>query len=233
MIKHQLNTTINNLFDFFLPRICPACQNKMKQDEECICSECFSKIQFATEERLISEYRRKFEGKNIISGFVSLFVFEKDKELQHVIHSVKYQKRFHNGIFLGRVMGIDLADKLKEWEINLVVPIPLHSLKKAERGYNQAYYISKGLERLTKIPLSGNAVKRVRYTQSQTTMNISERSDNMANAFKIKKRNAIAGKNILLIDDVITTGATTSECGRVLLAAGANKVYAASVAIAD
>lgn len=230
---NNLNSTIKNICDFFLPRICPACNSKMSEEEECICAECFSKIESASHERILSEYNRKFKGKNIISGFISLFVFKKDKELQHIIHSIKYQKRYQNGIFLGKVMGIDLADKMAEWEIDLVLPVPLHRLKKAERGYNQSYYIAKGIKKMTGIAICSNAIKRVKYTQSQTTMNIAERAENMADAFKVTGKKNITGKNILLIDDVITTGATTSECGRVLLSAGANKVYAASVAIAD
>jgi ComF family protein len=233
MIGISFNIVLNSFFDFFLPRVCPACNNKMNYEEQCICADCFSKIEAASPERLLSEYRRKFEGKNIISGFTSLFVFKKDEELQHIIHSIKYQKRFQNGIFLGKVMGVDLADKIAEWEVNLLLPVPLHRLKKAERGYNQSYYIAKGLKKILNIEACSSAVKRARYTQSQTTMNIAERAENMADAFKVTGRKKISGKNILLIDDVITTGATTSECGRVLLAAGANKVYAASVAIAD
>jgi len=224
---------ISGLFDFFLPRICPACSKKLTPEEKCICAECYSKIAAAEKERIIAEFRRKFAGKDIISGFTSLFVFEKDKELQHVIHSLKYGQRYQNGIFLGKIMGIELSVILKEWEINLIIPVPLHSLKKAERGYNQSDYIAKGLSRESKIPFSTKTLKRIRYTQSQTTMNIEQRAENMANAFKVKHPEDVTGRKILLIDDVITTGATTSECGKVLLSAGAEKIYAASIAIAD
>jgi ComF family protein len=228
-----MNKAVNIVIDFFLPRICPACNNKLTPEEVCICAECYSNIEHASKERIIAEYRRKFAGKNIISGFTSLFVFEKDKELQHIIHTIKYKQRYQNGIFLGKVMGVELSNIFEEWEISQVIPVPLHSLKKAERGYNQSYYIAKGLSQFSGIPACSNAIKRVRYTQSQTTMNITQRAENMANAFKVKHAKEVEGKNILLLDDVITTGATTSECGRVLLKAGANKVYAASVAIAD
>jgi ComF family protein len=228
-----MTSVFSDIFDFFLPRVCPACSRKLTPEEKCICSDCYSKIASAEKERIIAEYRRKFAGKNIISGFTSLFVFEKDKELQHVIHSVKYGQRYQNGIFLGRIMGIELSVTLNEWGINLIVPVPLHSLKKAERGYNQSEYIAKGLSRETNIPLSTGILKRTRYTQSQTTMNIEQRAANMADAFKVKHPKDAAEKRILLIDDVITTGATTSECGKVLLSAGAEKIYAASVAIAD
>ena len=228
-----MNQRAISLFDFFLPRICPACNNKLSPEESSVCADCLSKIKVAENERLIAEYKRKFEGKNIISGFTSLYIFEKEGTLQHIIHSAKYNQRFLNGIFLGNVMGLHLSDKLDEWEIDSILPVPLHSLKKAERGYNQSYYIAKGLNKVTKIPIDDSSLRRNKYTESQTTMNLQERAENMANAFRIKNKERIKNKNILLIDDVITTGATTSECGRILLAAGAKKVYAASIAIAD
>ncbi|MFO7447845.1 MAG: ComF family protein [Ignavibacteriaceae bacterium] len=228
-----MNEFIISLFDFFLPRFCPACKDKLLPDEVSVCSSCFSKIRPAGDERLTLEYKRKFEGRNIISGFTSLYVFEKDKELQHIIHSIKYTHRFHNGIFLGKALGIYLADLFKQWNIDIIIPVPLHSVKKAERGYNQSYYISKGLNKVIKMPVEDSLIKRIKYTQSQTTMNITERAENIKNAFKVNRKKVVEGKNILLIDDVITTGATTSECGRVLLEAGAKKVYAASIAIAD
>ena len=119
------------------------------------------------------------------------------------------------------------------WNFDLIVPIPLHHLKKAERGYNQSFYIAKGVRKILNIKVSDRIVKRIKYTESQTTMNISEREENIYGAFKVKLKNSISGKNILLIDDVITTGATISECGKILLEAGANRIYAASIAIAD
>ena len=115
----------------------------------------------------------------------------------------------------------------------MIIPIPLHQLKKAERGYNQAYYIAKGVGSKLKVRVSDRAVKRIKYTESQTTMNLNEREENISGAFKVRNQKAVRGKSILLLDDVITTGATISECGKKLLEAGAAKISAASIAIAD
>jgi ComF family protein len=184
-------------------------------------------------EHLQFEFSRKFKGKNIISGFTSLYLFEKDKELQHIIHSLKYNQRFLVGKFLGKNLGSSLKTTISQWNIDLIVPIPLHHLKKAERGFNQSLYIAKGISTVTKLPLNNSIIKRKRFTQSQTTMNLKERQKNISGAFTIKNKNRLSGKNVLLIDDVITTGATISECGKILLEYGAKKVYAASVAIAN
>lgn len=221
-----------SIFDFFLPRFCAGCKQKLTTEEIVICNNCLKSIQTADEDRLKSENQRKFPGDNIISGFLSLFVFEKDKELQNVIHAMKYNSRFLVGKYLGSLIGERLSLKINKWEIDFIVPIPLHHLKKADRGYNQSYYIAKGIGGSLKIPVNTKIIKRTRFTQSQTTMNLKEREENVSEAFKIKRAKNISGKNILLVDDVITTGATTKACAKVIIDAGANKVYAVSIAIA-
>ena len=219
--------------DFFLPRFCPACKIKLLPSENFICHPCLNKIPRINEARLKSEFEKKFYNGNIISGFTSIYLFEKDKELQHLIHSLKYNGKFLTGTFLGELLGKKIRNELLNWNIDLILPVPLHQLKKAERGYNQSFYISKGLSKELKIPLGSGIIKRKKYTQSQTKMNFIERQKNIEEAFKVKSYKKGKGKNILLIDDVITTGATISECGKVLLNSGVKRVYAASVAIAD
>lgn len=224
---------LTSLFDSILPRFCCACKIKLTSKQDTMCESCLSNIQFATDDRLMREFDRKFLNKNIITDFFSPFVFEKDKELQHAVHSLKYEKKFNVGIFLGKTLADNIKRKRPDWRIDLIIPIPLHQLKKAERGYNQSFYIAKGIEKILDIPFSDKVVKRIKYTKSQTTMTLSEREANISGAFKVKNKNAVNGKTILIIDDVITTGATISECGNILLEAGAKNIYAASVAIAD
>jgi ComF family protein len=223
----------NSFFDFFLPRFCCSCTTKLLASQDTMCSSCLSKIQRSTPTRLQREFDRKFSDKKIVSEFYSPFVFEKDKELQHAIHGLKYDKMFPVGIFLGKVLASETKTNHINWQIDLIIPIPLHHLKKAERGYNQSYYIAKGVSKILKAKVSDRNVKRVKYTESQTTMNLNEREENISGAFKVKWKNSVRRKNILLLDDVITTGATISECGKILLEAGAKRIYAASIAIAD
>jgi len=220
------------LFDFILPRFCPSCNSKLEPEEDTVCSSCLSKIKLTTPELIKSEYHRKYESKQIISGFVSQFIFEKDKELQQIIHALKYDKKYQIGIFLGRILGEQFRTQFQNWNINLIVPIPLHHLKKAERGFNQSFYIAKGIASKNFILVYSKAIKRIRFTESQTTMTLKEREVNVEGAFKVRKTENVKGKNILLVDDVMTTGATINECGKVLLEAGANRIYAASVALA-
>jgi len=224
---------LSEVFDFFLPRICPACKNKLEVAEKSICTPCLTKILPADSTRIRFEYQKKFLPKGIISGFTSLYVFEKDKELQRIIHAMKYESNFRIGETLGRLLGDKLQNEMNFKDLDLIIPVPLHHLKKSERGYNQSFYIAKGVNRRLCLALDERCVKRIKYTETQTSMNIKEREKNIAGAFKVRDRNNIEGKNILIVDDVITSGNTVSEFGRTLKENGAGTIYAASIAIAD
>jgi ComF family protein len=222
---------LTEIFDFFLPRLCPSCGNKLNPGEESICVNCLLQIKPATAGRLSHDFQQMFKSKGIIAGFTSLYIFEKDKEIQKIIHAIKYQKRFRTGELLGKLLGEKIRNE--NWNIDLIIPVPLHPLKRSERGYNQSFYIAWGVNKILHKRLDDNSLKRVKYTETQTAMNIVERVENISGAFASSHKKNITGKNILLIDDVITTGSTVSECGKILLENGAAKVFAASLAIAD
>lgn len=225
--------TINSFLDFFIPRYCPSCKKKLKLEENCICDECLSSIKRVDSDRLNFEYQRKFASTEIISGFTSLFVFEKEEALQAFIHSIKYNKRFLNAKYLGKLIGENLRQEIMNWNIDIIVPVPLHSLRKADRGFNQSKYIALGIGKELGIKVKSNLLKRTRYTETQTNLTMKEREENISNAFKAKHKRLIEGKTFLLVDDVITTGATIRECGKALLDEGAVRVYACSAAIAE
>ncbi len=223
----------NQLLDFFLPRLCVSCFSRLDYNENYICNNCFGEINKPDLIRLQHEYNRKFADDKIISGFTSAFVLEKDKALQHLIHSLKYNENFRIGIYLGKIVAQLCREIIMEWNADYIIPVPLHHLKKAERGYNQSFYIAKGIGSTLNIKLSHSKIKRKRYTSTQTALSLVERRDNIKDAFELKNTRSVHGKKIILVDDVITTGATISECGKILLTEGAAKVFALSVAIAD
>jgi competence protein ComFC len=224
---------LNGLFDFFIPRQCPGCNNKLLSSETAICKQCLASIKIAEDERIRSEFERKFLSSKIISGFTSLFVFEKDKPIQSYIHSIKYNKRFLNAQFFGELIAQKLNTQIKNWNIDYLVPVPLHQLRKAERGFNQSKYIASGISKEIDIRVRNNILRRAKYTETQTNLSLTEREKNIADAFKVRYERSIKNKSFLLVDDVITTGATIRECGKALLNAGANKIYACSAAIAE
>ncbi|MCK9209461.1 MAG: ComF family protein [Ignavibacteriaceae bacterium] len=224
---------LSAIFDFILPRFCPACQKKLSLTEKLICEDCRNTFVHTDEQLLRFEYERKFSESKIISDFYPLLVFEKDSPLQHVIHQIKYLKKFLLAVELGKMLGNSLLKNKSEWKVDIILPVPLHSLKKAERGFNQSFYIAKGINKVTNLPVSQAILKRKRYTESQTQKNLIERAENMSEAFLVKRPDKVAGKNVLLIDDVITTGATIRECGKILQECEAVNIYAASIALAE
>lgn len=221
------------LVDFFLPRFCLGCGKALLPADNVLCLNCFRSIPTPSPELLIEEFSYKFHADNFIEGMICAFIFEKESTLQKIIHALKYENKSSLGIYLGKLIYRLNQDILHEWEIDLILPVPLYGLKKAERGYNQSLYIAKGINEELKTNLSTGDLKRKKYTPSQTKLNTVERKANVSDAFKIKNTKNIRGKNILLVDDVITTGSTINECARILSGAGAGKIFAASSAIAN
>jgi ComF family protein len=225
--------SFSHLIDFFLPRFCSGCKSKLSINENQICNNCIQSIQLASNERIEFEFEKKFGENIVIKDFKSLYVFEKDEALQNIIHSIKYNKKFLSAVQLGFFLGDHLKQNIKYWNIDILIPVPLHSLKKAERGFNQSDYIAKGISKKLNIPVSVKTLKRIVYTESQTMMTLREREENISDAFKVKNKKKISNKNVLLVDDVITTGATVRECGRILIQNGTSSVFACSIAIAE
>jgi len=221
------------LFDILLPRICPGCDCKLTAEERFVCNDCLNKIEMVNSESQHYNFAKIFIPKKFVTGFIALYHFEKDKELQKIIHALKYNQKFLLGIFLGEMLGQTYQNLFNDWKIDLILPVPLHHIKKAERGYNQSQFIVKGINKVLNTDVKVNILRRKRFTQSQTHLNQHEREENVCGAFGVKNPKYITGKSILVIDDVITTGATINECAKVLLDNGALKVYSASVAIAD
>ncbi len=216
-----------NYIDFLLPRFCLHCNIKLNVNEKYLCTYCSDSLRRTNELSLNHLNRIKS-----LCDCRTLYLFEKDMPIQSLIHNLKYNGIFRIGIYLGRTIGEEYKNIfLDEWHIDSIVPVPLYHSKQAERGYNQSYYIAKGIKSVTGINVF-KVLKRIRYTQSQTELTLSERILNVKGAFKIKRFKNVKGKRLLLVDDVITTGSTINECASVLLEAGANKVYAASIAIA-
>lgn len=220
-----------DLIDIILPRFCTSCKTRLTPGVLFICENCLGNIKKPDPRRIKLEYDKKFSDGHIISGFTSQFIFERGKELQQIVHSLKYERKFLLGVFLGRLLGETIMREFSQYALDIVVPVPLHHLKAAEREFNQSLYIAKGIHKVTGLKVSSRLLKRKRYTQSQTTMNITDRDNNIRGAFVSRKK--LNGENILLVDDVITTGSTIRECGRTLMSAGAGKIYAVSVAVAD
>ena len=150
--------------------------------------------------------------------------------VRDVIHEFKYNRQIHLRHLLARWVSAALDDeRLRNYQFDVMVPVPLHSARQRERGFNQASLLANLVSRHTSIPCR-HLLKRIRYTTTQTALDRSERMENLHNAFRLRKNADVRGLRVLLIDDVLTTGSTLGECARVLKGAGAISVHAATAA---
>ncbi len=228
MIKNYFNEFLNFIFS----AECLHCRRSLPANGNLfICNECLASVRIATNKILSKEKERKFKDEESIKDFYSPFIFEKDGALQSLLHQLKYNNKFGLGIFLGKLIGENSKTIIDSWNCDLLVPIPLHPIKKAERGYNQSKLLAKGISEIVKIKVKSGAIKRVKFTESQTKMNLAERQKNVENIFKARS-DIVENKNLILVDDVITTGSTITSAARELKNKGANNIYALSVAIA-
>jgi ComF family protein len=150
--------------------------------------------------------------------------------VRDVIHEFKYNRQIHLRHLVARWLRAALDDeRLRNYQFDVVVPVPLHPARRRERGFNQASLLAELLSAQTSIPCRP-LLKRIRYTTTQTALDRSERMENLRNAFRLRKNADVRGLQVLLIDDVLTTGSTLNECARVLKRAGATSVHAATAA---
>lgn len=220
--------------DFIYPPTCVSCGNLLTANAEHVCTTCWNSIQSVTRtHELYLETKEKLMRSGQVAEVASAFIFEKEGAFQHIAHSMKYEGIPSLGLKLGERVG----EVMREWNVSAdyIIPIPLHKRKLRERGYNQAEFIARGVSEASGIQYRNDLVKRRKDTQSQTTLNIEERRENVAQAFEIRagKSPELKDKRIVVVDDVITTGATIVSCARELRAAGAASVIAVSAALAQ
>ncbi|WP_240935468.1 ComF family protein [Hymenobacter sp. HDW8] len=164
---------------------------------------------------------------------LSYLRFLRRGRVQHLLHQLKYQGQRDIGRVLGRWYGTELADHGFATEFDLIVPVPLHPSKLAKRGYNQSDTFAEGLSMSLQVPWSATALRRTEHTSSQTQKNRAERWQNVAEVFEVNQQADILNKRILIVDDVLTTGATLEACATALLAAGCSQVSIATIACAE
>jgi competence protein ComFC len=150
--------------------------------------------------------------------------------VRQIIHDFKYGRQIHLRRLVARWLYAAFDDeRISGRQFDIIVPVPLHPTRRRERGFNQASLLAELLSARISIPCKP-LLKRIRYTTTQTALDRTERIENLHNAFRLRKKADVRGLHVLLIDDVLTTGSTLSECARVLKRAGAASVYAATAA---
>ena len=171
-----------------------------------------------------------FWGRISIAAAHSEFHFSKESLIQELIHQLKYKGNTAIGIYLGELMGKTLLTSNRFDKIDALIPLPLYPDKEHKRGYNQAAVICDGMSAVMNVPVIKNMVLRQRQTDTQTKKHRIERWENVAGSFIIKDESKLKGKNLLLVDDVITTGASLEACGTVIATIDGVKLSIATLA---
>jgi len=161
----------------------------------------------------------------------SYYKLNKGGKVQELIHQLKYRGQKEVGEYIGKVFGSEL--KSLGWKPDLIVPVPLHPKKLRKRGYNQSECFADGISTSMNIPVITNALVRLNFTETQTKLDRDKRWENVRYAFRIQNAPEFENKHILLVDDVVTTGATIEACAEVLLQIPGVKVSVATIAYAD
>ena len=214
------------------PRLCEGCGKQLVAAEQVLCIGCAIQLPETGYHDLDdNETALRFAGRIPFAHATSFAYFTNDGLLQHLLHGLKYKGKQETGYYLGRQFAHSLKQTSWTSSVDMIIPVPLHPGKQAKRGYNQSMVIAQGLSDVLHIPASDKLLLRTRYTESQTNKTRPERVANMKDAFKMNDTHAIAGKHILLCDDVLTSGATIEACALVLLSANI-KISIATIGIA-
>jgi len=232
-VTSYLYSTFEDLIALFYPNTCIVCGENLLKEEECVCIPCLYKIPktecFRQAENSVSKL---FWGRVQLQNAAALYQFQKEGSTQKLIHELKYEGGKNMGIFLGKQLGYALQDSNFFSDIDCIIPIPLHPKKERLRGYNQSKYIAKGLKEIVHIKMNTRSLIRTENTDSQTRKKRFSRWENMMNSFALQKTKKLENKHILLIDDVVTTGATLEACAQKLLEIEGVKVSIATIAVA-
>jgi len=226
----QLTYSISQLI---YPRLCEGCKRPLLVAESTLCMHCLPELPRTGYHSIKdNESAMRFAGRIPYVHATSLAYFTDDGLLQHLLHGLKYHNKKESGVFLGKQLAYELLQT--DWikNIDLIIPVPLHPKKERERGYNQSKLIADGMAYVLNIPVIDTVLQRFRYTESQTKKSRQERVANMKDAFTISDPNILINKHVMIIDDILTTGATLEACTNAILDISCVEVSIATIGIA-
>jgi ComF family protein len=222
----------NSLLHLFFPNVCTGCGSDLVSDTTVLCLKCTDAMPETNFELYADNpVEKKFWGRLPLGGASAQYYFTRESLMQRLMHQFKYRGNKELGLQLGRMMG-DSLKRSGRFAIDALIPLPLFASKEKRRGFNQATILCEGIVENMSVPVFKNIVARTQYTDTQTKKGRIERWQNMEGKFILEKPEAIIGKHILLVDDVVTTGATLEACGAELVKAGNVKLSIATLCYA-
>jgi ComF family protein len=226
-----LKRFLEDLVGLLFPDLCCGCETHLYLNESQLCTTCLYRLPY-TDHHLHAENRaaRQLWGRLPCNAVMSLLYFNKGSRVQNIIHHLKYKGRKDLGIKLGKMIAEKLQMNSSFMDIDLIIPVPLHQSRLHTRGYNQSICIAEGIASVLHVPINSVSLLRTKRSATQTKKRRYNRFENMQEIFSITNHTDIQGKHILLVDDVMTTGATLEACGHTLLSANIGKLSIATIA---
>ena len=213
---------LHRLLDLLSPRLCAVCGRRLAASEQVLCASCNMRLprtgfQYQATDNPMA---RLFWGIIPVERAAALFFYEAGVESANILYELKYHNHPEMGVMMARMMAREFSEAGFFEGIDLIVPVPLAKKRQRQRGYNQSHCLADGVSQITGLPVSNQVVRRTRFVKSQTQMGRQERQENVADVFEVRDLDMIRGRHVLLVDDVVTTGATMTACARELLKAG-------------
>ena len=215
------------------PERCPGCGQSIVKASSPICCLCAQRLEQAIRKDIRRSICKIPQACDAFEHTFALWLFDKAGTVQRIHQGLKYNNRPYHGVWLGRQIASKLLLPLSPLDRpSLIIPIPLHRRRYLERGYNQSQLLAQGISDTTGIPLTSSLLKRTRYTMTQTGLDQKQRLENVQHAFSVPDVVSLKGKHLLLVDDVLTTGATLYAASLPLKKAGAELISIATLAMA-
>lgn len=229
-----MHAFFQNLLQTLFPSTCACCGEVLMAGENQICINCLANLTatlYSSHDDNHTE--RLLTGRIPLQHATSLFVFRQGNTVQQLIHAMKFHGNSDLGLLMGRQMGLELLHSGRFDDIDLLVPVPLHWRRRLQRGYNQSELLCRGISQIMGRPVNTRALVRHRYTHQQSLQSSADRMENVKDAFSLRRPDDLRGKHILLVDDVLTTGATLVSCCEALSALKNLKISIATLSIAN
>ena len=204
------------LLDLISPRLCVVCGSRLAVTEETLCSKCYLHLPRTDFGHDLYEnvMAKLFWGQMAIEKATALFYYEPHAETSQILYEMKYKNHPEIGVVMGRMMAKELMRSGLFEGIDAIVPVPLARKRERQRGYNQSLELARGVSEVTGLPIANKVVRRTKFVGSQTQRGRWERNENVEDVFELVDSDSISGKHLLLIDDVVTTGATIIACAQ-------------------
>lgn len=234
MKKNTIRRLLNQCVELLFPRYCLLCEDKLYPFEPHLCTHCLAKLPYITNPfSLNNDTEMRLRGRFPFTKAESLLYFDKGGDSQRLIHAIKYQGAKEAAYYFGKISGQLLASNAGFNTIDLVIPVPMYEPKRRKRGYNQSEYLANGIAEMLHSRVETNCLRKIRATDSQTNHKGNERWENVKNSFIVDDKEKLTGKHILLVDDVLTTGATMDACAEALLTIPGIQISLFTLALAE